>query len=103
MMSKILLEELSAKKSGIEEKLDRKIDSHEIHLASVRGGHIPGTHVVMFDSPAELFRIIDYYLEHEDERKRIAEKGYNLTVQKYSYNRSLGKMIEIAKKEFGGA
>jgi 4-hydroxy-tetrahydrodipicolinate reductase len=31
--------------------LDRKIDANEIHVSSTRGGWIPGTHTVVFDSP----------------------------------------------------
>ena len=66
-----------------------------------KSGYFDSEHIVIFDSPEELFDIIDYYLEHEDERKRIAEKGYNLTVQKYSYKHSLAEMVGIAREEFG--
>ena len=32
------------------QRLDRKIEPKEIHLSSTRGGFIPGTHTVLFDS-----------------------------------------------------
>lgn len=50
MIEKILLDEISTKKSVVEETLNRKIEKTEIHSASVRGGYVPGIHVVMFDS-----------------------------------------------------
>jgi len=53
MIGDILLQEIKRKKDGVEEKLDRKIAENEIHIASVRGGYVPGTHVVMFDSPVD--------------------------------------------------
>lgn len=53
MLGNIVLEELTNKNKGVEEKLDRRIEADEIHFASIRGGYIPGTHVVMFDSDVD--------------------------------------------------
>ena len=53
MIGKILLNEIERKENLAEDKLDRRINKNEIHFASVRGGSIPGTHVVMFDSDAD--------------------------------------------------
>ncbi len=39
------------------EKLDRQIEDHELHVASVRGGHIPGIHRVYLDSPADTIEV----------------------------------------------
>ena len=52
-----LLSKISRKKKVVEEKLDRKIAPDEIHFASVRGGDIPGTHVVCFDAPADTIEL----------------------------------------------
>ena len=41
----------------ITDKLDRQIKENELHVASVRGGEIPGTHTVMLDSPADTIQI----------------------------------------------
>jgi 4-hydroxy-tetrahydrodipicolinate reductase len=53
MIGDILLKELDHKNKGVEEKLDRKINEDETHFASIRGGSVPGTHVVVFDSEAD--------------------------------------------------
>lgn len=39
------------------DKLDRQIEENELHVASVRGGHIPGTHTVTLDSFADSIEI----------------------------------------------
>ena len=57
MISSILIDELSHKNVVIEEKLDRKIGKNEIHFASIRGGNIPGTHTVLFDSDVDTIEI----------------------------------------------
>ncbi len=49
-IANILLEGIERKKSVVEDKLDRKIEPDELHFASMRGGSIPGTHAVLFDS-----------------------------------------------------
>lgn len=38
-------------------RLDRRIEPDELHLASLRGGSVPGTHSVEFDSPADTISI----------------------------------------------
>ncbi len=52
-----LLANIARKKKVVEEKLDRKIAPDEIHFASVRGGDVPGTHVVCFDAPADTIEL----------------------------------------------
>ncbi len=49
-IAKILLANIERKTTVFEDKLDRKIKPDELHFASMRGGSIPGTHVVQFDS-----------------------------------------------------
>lgn len=49
-IANILLENIDRKNTIFEDKLNRPIEPNELHCASVRGGHIPGTHSVMFDS-----------------------------------------------------
>lgn len=50
MIGNIILEHLDRKETLVTEKLSRKILPTELHVASVRGGETPGTHVVAFDS-----------------------------------------------------
>ena len=49
-ISNILLNNIKRKTEVFEDKLDRKIEPRELHFASMRGGNIPGTHAVLFDS-----------------------------------------------------
>jgi len=56
-IGEILLSSIDRKKKIVEDKLDRKIKDNEIHFASVRGGDIPGTHVVGFDSTADTIEL----------------------------------------------
>jgi 4-hydroxy-tetrahydrodipicolinate reductase len=57
MIGKILLDNLKNKKKIVTEKLSRKIAEDEIHLASIRGGSIPGTHVITFDSEVDTIEL----------------------------------------------
>ena len=41
----------------IKDALNRQIKEHELHVASVRGGFVPGTHSVMLDSIADTVEI----------------------------------------------
>jgi len=50
MIAKLLTDSIKRKEKIVYDKLDRKIRPDEIHFASVRGGSVPGTHVVCFDS-----------------------------------------------------
>lgn len=52
-IAKEILNNFPAKKVVQKDKLDRKIESHELHFASVRGGRNPGFHQVVFDSAAD--------------------------------------------------
>jgi 4-hydroxy-tetrahydrodipicolinate reductase len=57
MIGNILLKNLKNKKRIVTKKLSRKISDEEIHLASVRGGSVPGTHVVVFDSEEDTIEL----------------------------------------------
>lgn len=41
----------------IKDALQRQIEEHELHVASIRGGYVPGTHSVMLDSIADTIEI----------------------------------------------
>ncbi len=56
-MAEILLKNMSRKKKAAYDRLDRKIEPSELHIASIRAGWIPGTHVVGFDSEADTIEI----------------------------------------------
>jgi len=57
MMADILLKNISRKKKLVTEMLDRPPKKDELHFASVRGGSIPGTHSILFDSEADTIEL----------------------------------------------
>ncbi|MFT4343624.1 MAG: 4-hydroxy-tetrahydrodipicolinate reductase [Candidatus Woesearchaeota archaeon] len=57
MTAEVIIEEIARKKKIQSEKLDRKIEDDELHVASVRGGSIPGIHTVTLDSPEDSITI----------------------------------------------
>lgn len=50
MIADLVKAGFSTKDSIVTEKLNRKREDNELHVSSTRGGYIPGTHIVMFDS-----------------------------------------------------
>lgn len=56
-ISKILVDNIERKEKPVFDKLDRQISEKELHFASVRGGEIPGTHAVFFDSAADTIEL----------------------------------------------
>jgi 4-hydroxy-tetrahydrodipicolinate reductase len=49
-MAKVITSVSSRKKRIVTERLDRPIAAEELHVASVRGGEVPGIHTVLLDS-----------------------------------------------------
>ncbi|MBI3051369.1 4-hydroxy-tetrahydrodipicolinate reductase [Candidatus Woesearchaeota archaeon] len=56
-IAQILTGNISRKKKALYDRLDRQIEAPELHVASIRAGSIPGTHVVGFDSEADTIEI----------------------------------------------
>jgi len=57
MIGDILIRNINRKERLVTERLDRKIELDEIHFASIRGGNVPGTHAVCFDSAADTIEL----------------------------------------------
>ncbi len=57
MIGKILTDNIERKNKVVTEELKRKINPEELHISSTRGGSIPGTHTVSFDSPADTIEL----------------------------------------------
>lgn len=53
MIGEILIDRLERKNTILDELPDRRIKDHELHLSSSRGGSIPGSHRVIFDSEVD--------------------------------------------------
>ena len=57
IIGKIMLEELERKNKMVFDKFDRKPESNELHVASVRVGSVPGVHEVIFDCPIDTIEL----------------------------------------------
>ncbi len=53
-----------------------------------------GKELVMYRSLEEMVEKIRYYLEHEDERRKIARAGYEKVLREYNYAAKLRKILE---------
>jgi len=56
-IGELLVKNIARKNKMVFDKLDRKIEPNELHIASVRAGYFPGTHVVGFDSRADTIEL----------------------------------------------
>ena len=52
-----VLAQMTRKKKAVYETLDRAPAANEIHYSSLRAGSAPGTHKILFDSPADTIEI----------------------------------------------
>lgn len=57
---------------------------------------IPDEDIVLYDSIPDLLNKIGYYLEHDEERKRIAKNGYEKVKMCHSYDVRLAQMFRMA-------
>ena len=53
-----------------------------------------GKELVMYRSLEEMVEKVQYYLEHEEERKQIAHAGYEKVLREYNYAAKLRKILE---------
>ena len=56
----------------------------------------PGVDLVVYDSLPDLERKVAYYLEHEEERRQIAENGYRKVCESFTYDIALRELLDIA-------
>ncbi len=55
--------------------------------------YIDGVHLVTYDTLDQLKTLVEYYLEHEDERLKIAESGRNLVRENYTWQKRMEKLF----------
>ncbi|XEC93415.1 glycosyltransferase [Paenibacillus tarimensis] len=55
--------------------------------------YAPGSDLDVFSSTKELIHKLDYYLNHEEERRQIAFNGLVRTVREHTYRRRLQKLL----------
>lgn len=56
----------------------------------------PGVELVVYDSLADLQQKVAYYLEHEEERRQIAENGYRKVCEIFTYDIALSEILDMA-------
>lgn len=57
-----------------------------------------GREVVAYRSPQECVEMIQYYLEHDDEREAIAHAGQQRTLQDHTYLQRMQELVGIIQK-----
>lgn len=50
--------------------------------------------IVMFRTPEELVQKVDYYLEHDAEREKIARAGYEKVMGNYTYEKKIKRLLD---------
>jgi len=66
---------------------DWKVNLHEMFE--------PGKEVVTYRSPEECVEVIRYYLQHEEERQRIARAGQERTLREHTYYQRMQELVQI--------
>ncbi len=61
----------------------------------------PNKEIAEYDSLQHCHEQIRYYLEHEDERERIAENGIKRILEDHKYENRIEEIMEVCKKEWG--
>lgn len=64
---------------------------HEINEYFVNGHE-----VVMYDSIEDGYEKACYYLKHDEERKKIAQRGHDKVAEMFSYEKQLGELFRTA-------
>jgi hypothetical protein len=58
------------------------------------GHFVPGKHFISA-TPDEMPEVIEYYLNHEDERKNFTQAGYEIVTRELTMERSIGIILEL--------
>lgn len=69
---------------------DWKVNLHEMFE--------PGEEVVAYRTPEECAELVQYYLEHEQEREAIARAGQQRTLQEHTYYHRMQELVDIVRK-----
>ncbi|MFB7637342.1 CgeB family protein [Peribacillus butanolivorans] len=54
-----------------------------------------GKEIETYKSPSELTEKIDYYLNHDEERNTIAQRGYIQTLKSHTYTKRLSTLLKL--------
>jgi spore maturation protein CgeB len=58
----------------------------------------PGKEVIAYRSPEECAELIQYYLEHDQEREAIAHAGQQRTLSEHTYSQRMQELVSIVHK-----
>ena len=58
----------------------------------------PGVDYVFYSSRDEMVKLVDYYLEHEEESREIAQNGYNKMKSGHTYRDRIELLIKRMKE-----
>ena len=97
-IGEILIKNVKRKNKLLFEKINRKIESNELHFASVRAGSIPGTHVVGFDSSSDAIE-----LKHAARSREGFALGALAAAEWIKNKKGFYEMNDMIKSIFGGS
>lgn len=60
---------------------------------------VPGEEIVLYHNMQELEEQIAYYLEHEEERGKIAKKGQQKVLRLHNYHEKMDRIIQLVANE----
>ena len=75
---------------------DKRLMNNQIFVTEGKNKEI-----VEFSSKKECIELIDYYLIHEDERKKIADSGMDKILNNHTYDHRIEELWQICKREWG--
>jgi hypothetical protein len=58
----------------------------------------PGKEVIAYRTPEECAELIQYYLEHDNEREAIARAGQQRTLREHTYHQRMQELLDIVRK-----
>ncbi|MBN1156492.1 4-hydroxy-tetrahydrodipicolinate reductase [Candidatus Woesearchaeota archaeon] len=97
MLGKILVDNIDRKKKVVYEMLGRKVAAEEIHFSSTRGGLIPGTHAILFDSAVDTIEIT-----HTARGREGFATGAVMAAEFISGKKGFYSIDDLMKKIIGG-
>ena len=56
---------------------------------------VDGVHLRVWDSFRELLHLIDYYLNHNEERMQIARQGHDYVRENFTFDNMVKNLIKI--------
>jgi Glycosyl transferases group 1 len=64
-------------------------------------GFVAGTHFVSYQKEAELYQLVRFYIEHDDERNKIARAGRILVMKEHTYDCRVKKILNLLQEDEG--